>query len=70
MWEEICLLPRIDDRDWSVLTSGERIRQIEVEGYLLIPDLLTPEHLARLKAITDSLETHPSGLQRSPAGAE
>ena len=51
--------PRIDDRDWSALTSGERIRQIEVEGYLLIPDLLTPEHLARLKAITDSLETTP-----------
>ena len=33
---------RIDDRDWAALTLGERIRQIEVEGYLVLPDLLTP----------------------------
>ena len=49
--------PRIDDRDWSALTLGERIRQIEVEGYLLLPDLLPPEHVARLKAETAKLET-------------
>ena len=35
--------PRVDDRDWSVLTLGERIRQIEVEGYLVLPDLLRTE---------------------------
>ena len=41
--------PRIDDRDWSALSLGDRIRQLEVEGYLLLPDLLTPEHVARLR---------------------
>ena len=51
-------MPNLDDRDWSKLTLGERIRQIEVEGYLVIPDLLSPDHLARLKSITDNLETH------------
>ena len=51
--------PRIDDRDWSALTLGDRIRQIEVEGYLLLPDLLTPEHVARLKAETAKLKTRP-----------
>jgi len=50
---------RIDERDWSALTLGERIRQIEVEGYLLLPDLLNADHLARLKAETDELETTP-----------
>ena len=50
---------RIDERDWSALTLGERIRQIEVEGYLLLPDLLNADHLARLKAKTDELETTP-----------
>jgi hypothetical protein len=25
--------PKIDDRDWSALTLGDRIRQVEVEGY-------------------------------------
>jgi hypothetical protein len=48
---------RIDDRDWSRLTLGERIRQVELEGYLVIPDLLSPEHLARLKAQAGALET-------------
>ncbi len=31
---------RIENRDWSTLTLGEQIRQIEVEGYLLLPNLL------------------------------
>ena len=47
----------IDDRDWSSLTLGEQIHQIEVEGYLLLPDLLSPDHIARLKAETAKLET-------------
>ena len=51
--------PRIDDRDWSALTLGDRIRQIEVEGYLLIPDLLTPQHVDRLKTDTAKLKTRP-----------
>src|SRR5262245_20087310 len=49
--------PLIDDRDWSALTLGERIRQIEVEGYLVLPDLLDSEHVRRLKAETARLET-------------
>ena len=48
---------RIDERDWSRLTLGERIRQIEVEGYVVLPDLLSPQQIARLKAETARLET-------------
>ncbi len=48
---------RIDDRDWSRLTPGERIRQVEVEGYLVIPGLLSDEHLARLRAQAEGFET-------------
>ena len=51
--------PRIDDRDWSAMTLGERIRHIEVEGYLLLPDLLSADHLARLRAEAEKLETTP-----------
>ena len=47
----------IDDRDWSALSTGARIRQLEVEGYLLLPDLLDPDHVARLKAITATFGT-------------
>ena len=48
---------RIDDRDWSALTLGERIRQIEIEGYLVLPDLLSADHLHQLREITAHFET-------------
>src|SRR5438128_1431018 len=50
---------RLDDRDWSALTLGQRIRQIEVEGYVVLPDLLSAGHIARLKAETARFETKP-----------
>lgn len=50
---------RVDDRDWSLLTLGDQIRQIEVEGYLVLPDLLNTEEIAALKAETSRLETIP-----------
>ena len=49
--------PNIDDRDWSRLTLGERIRQLEVEGYFVMPDLLAPDRIAELKAQTAKLPT-------------
>ncbi|MBT3341857.1 MAG: hypothetical protein HN712_25705 [Gemmatimonadetes bacterium] len=48
-----------DDRDWSTLSPGDRIRQIELEGYLIVPDLLDAEHLGRLKDQAASWETTP-----------
>ena len=50
---------RIDDRDWSALTRGEQLYQIEVEGYLLMPDLLSPDEVRRLKSETARLKTFP-----------
>lgn len=49
--------PNVDDRDWRVLTRGERIRMIEEEGYLIIPDWLPAAYLAELKAECEELET-------------
>ena len=57
MVELSTVVPRVDDRDWSGLTLGEMIRQIEVEGYLLIPDLLSEEQIERLKEQVAALET-------------
>ena len=51
------VVPRIDDRDWSKLTLGERIRQIEIEGYVLIPDMLSPDQIERIKAQVETLKT-------------
>ena len=47
----------LDSRDWSQLTRPEQIQQLELEGYLVIPDLLDPAALLRLKAATRALET-------------
>ena len=49
--------PKIDERDWSTLTLGEQIHQIEVEGYLVLPDLLSADHLTQLRAETARFET-------------
>lgn len=50
---------RIVDTDWSALTLGQRIRHLEVEGYVVLPDLLDSEHLERLRAETARMETIP-----------
>ena len=57
MVERQLCVPGIDDRNWSALTLGEQIRQIEVEGYLLIPDLLSAEQIAKIKSQAATLET-------------
>ena len=47
----------MDTRDWSALSHAERVYQLEVEGYLVLPDLLDAEHIARLKAAAAKWET-------------
>src|SRR5262245_44506799 len=34
------LVPRLDTTDYRRLSLGEQIRRIEVEGYVVLPDLL------------------------------
>ena len=46
------------DTDWSKLTLGERIKHLEIEGYVVVPDILSPEHVKKLKAETIKLETN------------
>ncbi len=49
--------PILGDRDWSLLTFGERVKQLELEGYLVLPGLLTADRVARLKQETSQLPT-------------
>lgn len=63
----------VDDRDWSRLTHAQRVYQLEVEGYLVLPDLLTPEHITTLKKETAAFETRPvdySPRQRGKANIQ
>ena len=36
--------------DWSKFTTGQRIKHLEIEGYVLVPDLLTSEQVVVSKA--------------------
>ena len=49
--------PRIDDRDWSKLSTGEQIKSLEMDGYLVLPDMLSPEHLEELHQEVANVET-------------
>ena len=48
---------RIIGTDWSSLTLGERIKHLEVEGYVVIPDLLSPELVDQLRSELTRIET-------------
>lgn len=50
-------MAHLDEREWSQLSRGEQIRQLELDGYLLLPDLLDEAHIARLKRETSQLTT-------------
>ena len=43
--------------DWSCLSTAERIRYIELEGYAVLPGLLTTDQIGQLKAETSALPT-------------
>ena len=55
--QRTCFQGRVDDRDWGALSLGERIQMIEVEGYLVLPDLLGRELVAELRSEVYKLET-------------
>jgi len=45
------------DTDWSKLTLGQKIKHIEVEGYLLMPGMLDADLISQLKDQISSFET-------------
>lgn len=47
----------IDNTNWSELTTGARIKHLELEGYFVYPGLLSPVQVARFKELTAPLET-------------
>ncbi len=54
--------------DWSALTLGEQIRHLELEGYLVIPNLLSPAQVEQFKTLTAALETKPTDYSDNQRG--
>ncbi len=44
-------------QNWHQLKLGQQIQSLEVEGYLVLPDLLDEDQIGRLKAETAQLKT-------------
>ena len=47
---EIIPFMNIDETDFSSMSRAEQIRHLEVEGYVVLPSILPPELIAKLKA--------------------
>ena len=57
---EVIDFMNIDETDFRSFTLAQRIRHFEVEGYVVLPDILSAEHIARLKA---ELADTPMGVK-------
>ncbi len=47
--EEIAAAKRVE-MDWAALSTGQQIRSLEVDGYVVMPDLLSAEQIRRIRA--------------------
>ena len=48
--DEVIDFMNVDPTDFGSFTRTEQIRHLEVEGYVVLPDMLNADHIARLKA--------------------
>lgn len=47
--EEVAAAKRVET-DWAALSTGQQIRSLEVDGYVVLPDLLSAEQIRRIRA--------------------
>jgi hypothetical protein len=48
---------RLDTTDYARLTPAQRLRHLELEGYVVRPDMLSPERVAAIRQEVDRLPT-------------
>jgi hypothetical protein len=60
--------PRTADVRWDRLTTAQRIKHLEIEGYVVMPDVLPPEKVASMKAELMRLATTPTDYSDNQRG--
>jgi len=65
--EQIATAKRVDT-DWGSLSTAQRIRSIEVDGYVVIPDLLPAEEVVRIREELDRLPTQATDYSEQQRG--
>jgi len=48
---------KTDDTDWASLTAAQRVKHMELEGYVVLPDLLDQDTLKRVRNEVDQFQT-------------
>jgi len=48
---------QIVDTDWAALSFGEQVQHLEVEGFVVLPDVLSADDIGRLKDQTSQFKT-------------
>lgn len=57
-----------DQTDWSRLTTAQRIKHLEIEGYAVFPDIIPPETLERIRQEVDRLPTKGTDYSENQRG--
>jgi ectoine hydroxylase-related dioxygenase (phytanoyl-CoA dioxygenase family) len=58
----------IVETDFAKMTTGQRIKHLEIEGYVLIPDLLSPQQIVAIRNELDRLPTTPTDYSENQRG--
>lgn len=56
------------DIDWSQLTTPQRIRHLEIEGYVVLPDVIPPAALELIRREVDRLPTKATDYSENQRG--
>jgi len=59
---------RRDPTDWTALTTSQRIKHLELEGYVVLPDLLDSATLDAVRAELGRLDTTPTDYSEHQRG--
>ncbi|QDU52584.1 phytanoyl-CoA dioxygenase family protein [Gimesia panareensis] len=65
--EEVAAAKRVDT-DWAALSAGQQIRSLEVDGYVVLPDLLSAEQIAGIRAELMRLPTQGTDYSEHQRG--
>src|SRR5262245_12732455 len=59
---------KICPTDWSRLTHGQRVEHLELEGFVVLPELLNPAQVVRIKEELYRLTTKPTDYSDNQRG--
>lgn len=65
--EEIAAAKRVET-DWAALSTGQQIRSLEVDGYVVLPDLLSAEQIVGIRAELTRLPTQGTDYSEHQRG--